>query len=93
MIIGTTDFYYVNQALFRISSLCPCLSLLISELNRALYFQSSFTFRNSMASTLESTTHELSKLGINGDFASSAPNLQKNLHLLSPEQVDITMAT
>ncbi|XP_028757612.1 UDP-sugar pyrophosphorylase [Neltuma alba] len=42
-----------------------------------------------MASTLDSTADKLSKLGINGEFATSAPNLQKNLHLLSPEQVDL----
>lgn len=42
-----------------------------------------------MASTLESTAEKLEKLGINGDFASSAPNLQKNLHLLSPEQIEL----
>lgn len=40
-----------------------------------------------MSSTVESTAYELSKLGINGDFATSAPNLHKNIHLLSPEQV------
>ena len=40
-----------------------------------------------MASTLESTANKLSKLRINGDFASSSPNLHKNLHLLSPDQV------
>ncbi|GMN45511.1 hypothetical protein TIFTF001_014701 [Ficus carica] len=42
-----------------------------------------------MASTLESTADKLEKLGINGDFASSAPNLQKNLHLLSPQQIEL----
>ncbi|KAI4337869.1 hypothetical protein L6164_016237 [Bauhinia variegata] len=42
-----------------------------------------------MASTIESTTDKLSQLGISGDFASSTPNLQKNLHLLSPEQVEL----
>ncbi|KAK4276699.1 hypothetical protein QN277_014818 [Acacia crassicarpa] len=42
-----------------------------------------------MASTLDSTTDKLSQLGINGEFASSARNLQKNLHLLSPEQVEL----
>ena len=43
-----------------------------------------------MASTpLQSTTENLSKLAINADFASSAPNLQINLHLLSPQQVRI----
>jgi hypothetical protein len=41
-----------------------------------------------MASTaLESTTDSLSKLGIHADFAASVPNLQKNLRLLSAEQV------
>ncbi|KAJ7965491.1 UDP-sugar pyrophosphorylase [Quillaja saponaria] len=42
-----------------------------------------------MASTLDPTTDKLSKLGFKGDFASSAPNLQKNLHLLSPEQIEL----
>ncbi|KAF7829793.1 UDP-sugar pyrophosphorylase-like [Senna tora] len=42
-----------------------------------------------MASTLDSTTDKLSKLGVNGEFASSAPNLDKNLHLLTPEQVEL----
>ncbi|XP_059455608.1 UDP-sugar pyrophosphorylase [Corylus avellana] len=43
-----------------------------------------------MASTaLESTTESLSKLGIHPDFAASAPNLQKNLHLLSAEQIEL----
>ncbi|XP_062111420.1 UDP-sugar pyrophosphorylase isoform X2 [Humulus lupulus] len=43
-----------------------------------------------MASTLQSTAHGLSNLYITcGDFASSVPNLQKNLHLLSPHQVEI----
>ncbi|XP_024019089.1 UDP-sugar pyrophosphorylase, partial [Morus notabilis] len=42
-----------------------------------------------MASTLASTAERLDKLGINGDFASSAPNIQKNLHLLSPEQIEL----
>ncbi|KAB1203134.1 UDP-sugar pyrophosphorylase [Morella rubra] len=43
-----------------------------------------------MASTaLESTTEGLSKLAIHADFASYAPNLQKNLHLLSPEQTEL----
>ncbi|CAK7346901.1 unnamed protein product [Dovyalis caffra] len=34
-------------------------------------------------------TESLSKLNINGDFASSVPNLQKNLHLLSPQQIEL----
>ncbi|KAH8515818.1 hypothetical protein H0E87_004310 [Populus deltoides] len=34
-------------------------------------------------------TESLSKLNINGDFASSLPNLHKNLHLLSPQQVEL----
>lgn len=42
-----------------------------------------------MASSLDSTALDLSKLGINEDFASSVPNLRKNLHLLSPEQVEL----
>lgn len=43
-----------------------------------------------MASTpLQSTTENLSKLAINADFASSAPNLQINLHLLSPQQIEL----
>ncbi|KAJ7959183.1 UDP-sugar pyrophosphorylase [Quillaja saponaria] len=42
-----------------------------------------------MASTVDSTADKLSNLDSNGDFASSAPNLQKNLHLLSPEQIEL----
>ncbi|KAL5559694.1 hypothetical protein UlMin_035905 [Ulmus minor] len=42
-----------------------------------------------MASTLDSAVDKLSKLGIDGGFASSVPNLQKNLHLLSREQIDV----
>ncbi|PON60129.1 UTP--glucose-1-phosphate uridylyltransferase family [Parasponia andersonii] len=42
-----------------------------------------------MASTLESTAEKLSTLGINGDFSSSSPNLQKNFHLLSPHQIEL----
>ncbi|GLT55194.1 hypothetical protein SLA2020_283370 [Shorea laevis] len=43
-----------------------------------------------MASTaLESTTDSLSKLGIHADFAASVPNLQKNLRLLSAEQIEL----
>uniref|UniRef100_A0A5B6YTK4 UTP-monosaccharide-1-phosphate uridylyltransferase n=1 Tax=Davidia involucrata TaxID=16924 RepID=A0A5B6YTK4_DAVIN len=42
-----------------------------------------------MASTLGSTTEKLSKLDINGDCASSAPNLHKNLSLLSPDQIEL----
>ena len=42
-----------------------------------------------MASEVESTAQNLSKLDIGGDSASSAPNLQKNLSLLSPDQVHI----
>lgn len=38
---------------------------------------------------LDSTAEKLSKLGIDWDLASSAPNLQKNIHLLSPEHVPI----
>ncbi|KDP32870.1 hypothetical protein JCGZ_12162 [Jatropha curcas] len=38
---------------------------------------------------MESTTEALSKLNINGDFASSVPNLHKNLHLLPPEQIEL----
>ncbi|KAF3447050.1 hypothetical protein FNV43_RR12230 [Rhamnella rubrinervis] len=38
---------------------------------------------------LDSTTDMLSKLGIGGDLASSAPNLLKNIHLLSPEQIEL----
>lgn len=38
---------------------------------------------------MTSTAGEFSKLNINGDWASSAPNLQKNLSLLSPEQVEL----
>ncbi|KAI4307222.1 hypothetical protein L6164_030432 [Bauhinia variegata] len=42
-----------------------------------------------MASDVGSTTDKLSQLGINGNFTSSAPNLQKNLHLLSPEEIEL----
>ncbi|XP_044475492.1 UDP-sugar pyrophosphorylase-like [Mangifera indica] len=42
-----------------------------------------------MASALESTTHSLSKLGIDGGFANSATNLLKNLPLLSSEQIEL----
>ncbi|XP_050226244.1 UDP-sugar pyrophosphorylase-like [Mercurialis annua] len=38
---------------------------------------------------MDSATESLSKLSINGDFASSVPNLQKNLHLLSPDQIKL----
>ncbi|XP_021910797.1 UDP-sugar pyrophosphorylase-like, partial [Carica papaya] len=38
-----------------------------------------------MASTLDSS---LSNLNINADFFSSAPNLQRNLHLLLPQQIE-----
>ncbi|KAM5548924.1 hypothetical protein ABKV19_000370 [Rosa sericea] len=34
-------------------------------------------------------TKKLLKLGIDGVFAASAPNLQGNLHLLSAEQVEL----
>ena len=40
-----------------------------------------------MASVVESTTDNLSKLDINEDWISSVPNLHKNLSILSPEQV------
>ncbi|XP_044479312.1 UDP-sugar pyrophosphorylase-like [Mangifera indica] len=42
-----------------------------------------------MASALESTTHSLSKLGIDGGFANSATNLLKNLPFLSSEQIEL----
>ncbi|XP_031281582.1 UDP-sugar pyrophosphorylase-like [Pistacia vera] len=42
-----------------------------------------------MASTLESTTDNLSKLDIDGGFANSAPNLLKNLSTLSFEQIEL----
>lgn len=42
-----------------------------------------------MASTVDSAAEQLSKLGIDGAFADSAPNLKKNLHLLSSEQVEL----
>ncbi|GFY85572.1 UDP-sugar pyrophosphorylase [Actinidia rufa] len=42
-----------------------------------------------MASTAESTAQNLAKLDIGGDLASSAPNLQKNLSLLSPDQIEL----
>ncbi|CAI0610505.1 unnamed protein product [Linum tenue] len=38
---------------------------------------------------MESATEGISKLGINGDFASSVPNLHKNLSLLSPDQIEL----
>lgn len=38
---------------------------------------------------MELATENLSKLNVNGDFASSVPNLHKNLQLLSPQQVRI----
>ena len=41
-----------------------------------------------MAST---ATESLSKLDLNADFASSAPNLQHNLHLFSPQQVPFSL--
>ncbi|KAL6208338.1 hypothetical protein ACLB2K_019289 [Fragaria x ananassa] len=34
-------------------------------------------------------TEKFSELGIDGGFAASAPNLQRNLHLLSAEQVEL----
>ncbi|KAK3230549.1 hypothetical protein Dsin_002430 [Dipteronia sinensis] len=42
-----------------------------------------------MASTVESATEHLSKLGIDGGFANSSSNLRKNLHLLSSEQIEL----
>ncbi|XP_042965764.1 UDP-sugar pyrophosphorylase-like isoform X1 [Carya illinoinensis] len=43
-----------------------------------------------MSSTaIESTADTLSRLGINADFASSAPNLHKNLQLLSSGQIEL----
>lgn len=42
-----------------------------------------------MASAVDSATEKLSKLGIDAGFASSAPNLQRNLHLLSAEQIEL----
>lgn len=42
-----------------------------------------------MASTVDSAAEQLSRLGIDGAFADSAPSLKKNLHLLSPEQVEL----
>lgn len=42
-----------------------------------------------MAAALGSTTDKLSKLDINSDWASHAPNLQKNLSLLSTDQIDL----
>lgn len=44
-----------------------------------------------MASTVDSAAEQLSKLGIDGAFADSAPNLKKNLHLLSSEQVHVML--
>ncbi|XP_065881926.1 UDP-sugar pyrophosphorylase [Euphorbia lathyris] len=38
---------------------------------------------------MDSATEALSKLGVSGDFASSLPALQKNFHLLSPEQIEL----
>ncbi|XP_052190773.1 UDP-sugar pyrophosphorylase [Diospyros lotus] len=42
-----------------------------------------------MASTVGSTAEGLSALDISGDWAASAPNLWKNLSLLSPDQVQL----
>lgn len=42
-----------------------------------------------MASTVESPVDSLSKLDINGNWASSAPNLRNNLSLLSPDQIEL----
>ncbi|KAK4273974.1 hypothetical protein QN277_017271 [Acacia crassicarpa] len=42
-----------------------------------------------MTSTVDSTTHSLSQLGLDDDFASSVPNLKENLNILSPEQVGL----
>ncbi|OWM85127.1 hypothetical protein CDL15_Pgr027914 [Punica granatum] len=43
-----------------------------------------------MASAADSTADELSKLGINGEWTANAPpTLQKNLQLLSPDQVEL----
>ncbi|KAJ4950375.1 hypothetical protein NE237_027207 [Protea cynaroides] len=42
-----------------------------------------------MAAELGSTTEKLSQLGINGEWAASAPNLQKNLGTLSPDQIEL----
>ncbi|XP_054788463.1 UDP-sugar pyrophosphorylase-like isoform X2 [Prosopis cineraria] len=42
-----------------------------------------------MASTVDSTAHTLSQLGVHDDFASSVPNLEKNLNLLPQEQVGL----
>lgn len=44
-----------------------------------------------MASTVDSAAEQLSKLGVDGAFADSAPNLKKNLHLLSPEQAHVML--
>ncbi|GLT77929.1 hypothetical protein SLA2020_494830 [Shorea laevis] len=42
-----------------------------------------------MASTAQSAAANLTMLDISDDFASSAPNLKKNLRLLSPDQVEL----
>ncbi|GLT84928.1 hypothetical protein SLE2022_031360 [Rubroshorea leprosula] len=42
-----------------------------------------------MASTVQSAAENLSMLDISADFATSAPNLKKNLRLLSPDQVEL----
>ncbi|GMP79552.1 hypothetical protein CsSME_00035042 [Camellia sinensis var. sinensis] len=42
-----------------------------------------------MASTVGSAAESLSKLHINGDWASSSPNLLNNLSLLSPHQIEM----
>ncbi|KAF8377081.1 hypothetical protein HHK36_030454 [Tetracentron sinense] len=42
-----------------------------------------------MASEIESTTEKLSQLDFNGEWAASAPNLQKNLCILSPDQIEL----
>ncbi|XP_040996824.1 UDP-sugar pyrophosphorylase-like [Juglans microcarpa x Juglans regia] len=41
------------------------------------------------STTLESTADSLSRLGISASFASSAPKLHENLHLLSPDKIEL----
>ncbi|XP_050224195.1 UDP-sugar pyrophosphorylase-like [Mercurialis annua] len=38
---------------------------------------------------MDSAAESLSKLSVNGDFAFAVPNLQKNIHLLSPNQIKL----
>lgn len=75
-------FYLCNYQLHHLLQF-----LRLSSPFNSLQFHSVDLIALNMASSLDSTALDLSKLGINEDFASSVPNLRKNLHLLSPEQV------